>query len=66
MDAGCTQADLAVVLRERDPSGVGLPSRHGRQLLLQLLEWEPANRLTAATALAHPYFTSEDDYETGA
>lgn len=43
----------------RDSLDIGLPDPNGLDLLSHLLRWDPAERITAAEALKHPYFASE-------
>jgi len=59
----CTIHDFHSALRARDPLGIGFsdamnPLLH---LIWGLLEWDPKERLTAADALKHFYFTEVSD-----
>jgi protein phosphatase 1L len=58
----CTLQDFHRALRARDPLGTGFESSADLLLHLvwQLLAWDPIDRMTAAEALQHPYFTSPD------
>eukprot|EP00980_Cylindrotheca_fusiformis_P017830 scaffold5649_cov130-Cylindrotheca_fusiformis.AAC.5 len=59
----CTLNDFHRALRARDPLGIGFDSSADLllHLIWQLLTWDPLDRLTAAEALQHPYFASNDD-----
>jgi serine/threonine protein kinase len=58
----CTLQDFHRALRARDPLGIGFDSSTDPllHLILQLLAWDPMDRITAADALAHPFFTAAD------
>ena len=58
----CTLHDFHSALRARDPLGLGFDSSANSllNLILRLLAWNPADRISAAQALQHPYFTGED------
>jgi serine/threonine protein phosphatase PrpC len=58
----CTLHDFHRALRARDPLGIGFDSSADLllHLIWQLLAWDPLDRMTAAEALQHPYFTSPD------
>lgn len=53
----CTDQALMDLLKERDPSGKGLPSMQALRLLMSLLHWSPAARPTPQQALRHAFFT---------
>jgi serine/threonine protein phosphatase PrpC len=56
----CTLQDFHRALRARDPLGVGFDSSTDflLDLILQLLAWDPMERITATKALQHPFFLS--------
>lgn len=58
----CTLHDFHRALRARDPLGIGFDSSADLllHLIWQLLTWDPLNRMTAAEALQHPYFESDN------
>mmetsp|Transcript_42101 Transcript_42101/g.101542 ORF Transcript_42101/g.101542 Transcript_42101/m.101542 type:complete len:1109 (-) Transcript_42101:236-3562(-) len=58
----CTMRDFHHALRARDPLGLGFDSSADLllHLIWQLLAWDPNDRITAAEALLHPYFSSPD------
>jgi serine/threonine protein phosphatase PrpC len=58
----CTLQDFHRALRARDPLGIGFDSSADLllHLILQLLAWDPMDRITAADALTHPFFTASD------
>ena len=58
----CTIADFHSALRARDPLGIGFDSAADTllHLIWKLLAWDPLERITAAQALGHPYFTVID------
>ncbi|KAK9917046.1 hypothetical protein WJX75_000279 [Coccomyxa subellipsoidea] len=52
----CTDQALLEMLKQRDPSGKGLPSVQALRLLTSLLHWNPAARPTPQQALRHAFF----------
>ena len=58
----CTLQDFHRALRARDPLGIGFDSSADPllHLILQLLAWDPMDRITAADALTHPFFAASD------
>jgi serine/threonine protein phosphatase PrpC len=58
----CTLNDFHKALRARDPLGLGFDSSADSLLyfIWQLLSWDPAERLTPAEALRHPYLMDFD------
>ncbi len=46
----CTDQALLDVVKQRDPSGKGLPSVQALRLLMSLLHWNPASRPTPQQA----------------
>lgn len=56
----CTLRDFHQALRARDPLGLGFDKSTDQllHLIWQLLAWDPLERISAAEALQHPYFTS--------
>lgn len=64
----CTLRDFHQALRARDPLGLGFDRSTDQllQLIWQLLAWDPLERISAADALQHPYFTNiTNDSEPG-
>ena len=59
----CTLRDFHRALSARDPLGIGFDSSTDLllHLIWQLLAWDPLDRITAAEALQHPFFTSPTD-----
>lgn len=57
----CALVDFHSALRARDPLGTGYGAESNTLLHLvwRLLAWNSVDRLTAADALNHPYFTSQ-------
>lgn len=55
----CTITDFHGALRARDPLGIGFSTDMNPllRLIWELLAWNPEERLTAADALQHYYFT---------
>ncbi|EUD67692.1 CMGC/CDK protein kinase [Plasmodium inui San Antonio 1] len=53
----CDDEQFQRILKERDPSGVGLPNANARDLLRRLLTFDYSKRITAEEALNHPWFT---------
>ena len=58
----CTLQDFHHALRARDPLGIGFDASTDLllHLILQLLAFDPSERMTAEEALNHPYFLSPD------
>eukprot|EP00250_Pteridium_aquilinum_P003956 c14216_g1_i1 orf=1160-2065(+) len=54
----CTEENLMLQIKERDPLGIGLEDVLALRLLRQLLQWHPEDRITVEEALRHPYFDS--------
>lgn len=56
----CTLRDFHQALRARDPLGLGFDKSTDQllHLIWQLLAWDPLERISAAEALQHPFFTS--------
>ncbi|CAC9699010.1 serine/threonine protein kinase, putative [Plasmodium sp. DRC-Itaito] len=52
----CDDEKFQKILKDRDPSGVGLPNKNARDLLRQLLNFDYESRITAEQALNHPWF----------
>ncbi|SOV24431.1 serine/threonine protein kinase, putative [Plasmodium sp. DRC-Itaito] len=52
----CDDEKFQKILKDRDPSGVGLPDKNARDLLRQLLNFDYESRITAEQALNHPWF----------
>ncbi|EWC74582.1 serine/threonine protein kinase [Plasmodium falciparum UGT5.1] len=52
----CDDEKFQNILKDRDPSGVGLPNKNARDLLRQLLNFDYESRITAEQALNHPWF----------
>jgi len=63
----CTINDFHSALRARDPLGLGFDKSLDPllQLVWGLLSWDPKDRLTAAEALEHFYFTKKGYSEDG-
>lgn len=59
----CSDAAIMQTVKSRDPTGQGLPNLAAVRLLLHLLNWNPAQRPTAAEALQHAFFVSPLDAE---
>lgn len=54
----CTEENLMLQIKERDPLGIGLEDVWALRLLRGLLQWHPEDRITVEEALRHPYFHS--------
>ncbi|SOV81320.1 serine/threonine protein kinase, putative [Plasmodium sp. gorilla clade G3] len=52
----CDDEKFQKILKDRDPSGIGLPNKNARDLLRQLLNFDYESRITAEQALNHPWF----------
>ncbi|RHY28807.1 hypothetical protein DYB32_005691 [Aphanomyces invadans] len=52
----CNFGTFNTTIQSRDPLGLGLQDPYGLHLLWQLLQWDPAKRMSARDALAHAYF----------
>jgi len=59
----CTLADFESALQARDPLGLGFDSSTQLlNLIWQLLTFDPDHRISAASALQHPYFLESNRY----
>ncbi|KAL7557028.1 hypothetical protein ACA910_014241 [Epithemia clementina (nom. ined.)] len=58
----CTIDDFQRALHARDPLGIGFDTSADTllHLIWQLLAWDPKDRMTAAAALHHPFFNSQN------
>ncbi|ETV84535.1 CMGC protein kinase, variant 1 [Aphanomyces astaci] len=52
----CNFGTFNTTIQARDPLGRGLTDPYGLHLLWQLLQWDPAKRISAREALVHAYF----------